>query len=116
MKAKYIAETAAVLVAGDRDRVHGTKVKNHENIAEMWNGFLRVRRDPAAPLSAEDVALMMCCLKIARTQHGTFNADDYIDLAGYAACAGEIASVAETEDRPVMVTGDAITGLKLKEM
>ena len=31
----------------------------------------------------------MCCLKLARSLQGGFSADDYIDLAGYAALLGE---------------------------
>ena len=34
---------------------------------------------------------MMCLLKIARTQAGSFNLDDHIDAAGYAGISGEIA-------------------------
>jgi hypothetical protein len=28
--------------------------------------------------------------KVARTQHGSFNEDDYIDMAGYASLAAEL--------------------------
>ena len=42
-------------------------------------------------LEAEDVAIMMILLKIARIQTGTFKPDNYIDIAGYAACAAEVA-------------------------
>jgi hypothetical protein len=34
---------------------------------------------------------MMALLKIGRIASGQAKADNYIDLAGYAACAGEIA-------------------------
>ena len=33
----------------------------------------------------------MSLLKIARTQAGSFNLDDHVDTAGYAAISGEIA-------------------------
>lgn len=33
---------------------------------------------------------MMILLKVARAATGKFNADNYIDIAGYAACACEI--------------------------
>jgi hypothetical protein len=32
---------------------------------------------------------MMVLLKVARTQHGGLNHDDYADMAGYAAVAAE---------------------------
>lgn len=39
--------------------------------------------------------MMMALLKIARIRNGRYSADSYVDLAGYAACAGEIADLAE---------------------
>lgn len=90
MRAHEIVTAAAELVNGERRRTHGDKVLNHENIAALWNAYLTIRREPAAPLEAVDVALMMALLKIARTQHGDFNLDNFIDLAGYAGVAGEI--------------------------
>ena len=51
-----------------------------------------LERRSETPLDAEDVAIMMCLLKIARIATGEPKADNYIDLAGYSACAGEIAT------------------------
>ena len=42
-------------------------------------------------ISPEDVAQLMSLLKIARTQAGEHNIDDYVDAVGYQAIAGEIA-------------------------
>lgn len=96
MRASEIAETAAKLVSGEREAQHGTKMRNFGNIAEMWTSYLRIRRDPGAPLDQEDVGHMMVLLKIARTQLGKYNPDDHFDMVGYAACAGEVAG--ETSD------------------
>lgn len=38
----------------------------------------------------EDVAAMLALLKIARIASGHAKADNWVDLAGYAACGGEI--------------------------
>jgi hypothetical protein len=44
-----------------------------------------------ASISAEDVALMMVLLKISRNNQGKkSNIDNFIDMCGYAAIAGEI--------------------------
>ena len=43
-------------------------------------------------INAVQVALMMNLLKVARTKTGDFNLDDFVDMTGYAGCAGEIAS------------------------
>ena len=91
LKAHQIAATAAELVGGDRDRQHGQKRDNFVRIAAVWQSYLGIRRDPKAPLDAVDVGHMMVLMKVARTQSGAVNPDDYIDAAGYAACAGEIA-------------------------
>jgi hypothetical protein len=89
MKASEIATEAARLVNGERNATHGDAYKNHKNIADLWNAFLGDRL--ANRLSPQDVLLMMALLKIARTQTGVLNLDDYIDAAGYVALAGEIA-------------------------
>ena len=91
MNADSICQKAASLVSGDREKQHGNKTLNHDNIAKLWQAYLKIRSDPTAPLNALDAAHMMCLLKIARTQSGVVNPDDYIDLAGYAGVAGEIA-------------------------
>lgn len=86
-----LAHDVADLISSDRACQHGDKARNHFNIATMWNAYLRIRRDPAAPLSALDASQMMSLLKIARTQEGDYNPDDHADHIGYAAVAAEIA-------------------------
>lgn len=92
LKAHEIASKAAELVAGDRDRQHGQKRDNFQRIATMWQAYYDIRRNPYDALDPTDVGHMMVLMKIARTQSGSVNPDDYIDAAGYAACAGEIAT------------------------
>lgn len=83
-------EAALGLITGDRAAQHGDYELNHANIAALWNAYLAIRRDPAAELTPADVALMMCLLKVARTQLGGFNADDYCDAAAYLDLAREL--------------------------
>lgn len=98
LKAHEIAAIASDLVGGDRDRQHGQKRDNFSRIATLWQAYLDIRRDKTAPLNAVDVGHMMNLMKTARTQSGDVNPDDYIDAAGYMACAGEIA-LQETVDK-----------------
>lgn len=83
------------LTGGDRAKTHGDKRQNHQNIANLWNAYLGIAADAdtvgvlARPLTAADVAILMCLLKIARMKSGTFNLDNFIDLAGYAGVAAE---------------------------
>lgn len=94
--ADFCAE-AARLVGGPRAATHGDKLANFQNIADLWNGYWRVKcrthdERVVTPFTALDVGNMMELMKVARRFSGTFNADDYTDAAGYAGCAGEIAA------------------------
>lgn len=91
MDIKAILETALTITGGDRATTHGDTVDNHSKIASFWNALLQVKGIRIS-LTALDVANMMEVLKIARRYTGAFNIDDYVDGAGYAAVAGEIAS------------------------
>lgn len=95
--ASAIAARASELVGGDRDRQHGKKRDNFENIAAVWNAYLNIRRGDE--LDGTDVGHMMALMKIARTQSGSLNIDDYVDGAGYMACAGEVAQDYDDADR-----------------
>jgi len=90
--AEAIALRAAELTGGDRQKTHGEKTTNHRKIATLWNAYAEIRAAPGAPLEPMDVAHMMVLLKIARTQLGRYNPDDWIDMTGYSAVAGEIAA------------------------
>lgn len=98
MKAHEIAAKAAELVGGDREQQHGKKADNLGRIASLWQAYLTIRRDPVAPIDAVDVGHMMVLMKLARTQSGALNVDDYLDSCGYAACAGEIALSVQHEN------------------
>lgn len=99
MLAQDIAAKAAELVSGDRERMHGDKETNFDNIASLWNAWLDMRFPGggglAGDLTGADVATLMELLKIARRVSGEFNPDDFVDGAGYAAIAGELAAPGE---------------------
>lgn len=88
-----ILQEAARIVGGDREKTHGDKARNFAAIAAVWNGVLEARRINGRPdmLDGHDVATLMEAMKIARRYSGAFNADDYVDGAGYAGCAFECA-------------------------
>jgi|TARA_Y100000015_G_C2391306_1_gene90335 hypothetical protein len=89
-KEEILAE-ASKIISRDRNLSHGDAFKNHAEIAEFWNIFLDGKLQPMASITADDVALMMILLKISRTNQGKkFNLDNFVDMAGYAAIAGEI--------------------------
>ena len=92
MNTTDILKKAEKLVSKDRAETHGDKILNHENIARLWGAYLQNKFKLNLNLLPEDVANLMTLLKIARTQAGKFNLDDFIDACGYAAIAGEIAN------------------------
>ena len=99
-----ILDTARQYVCTDREGQYGSPENNFALIAEMWEAYFRaacVSSDAIVGVGGEDVAVMMALLKIARIATGNPKADNYIDLAGYAACAGEIACKAEAAMREV---------------
>ena len=90
MNTTDILEKTKKLVSKDREEKHGNKVRNHENIARLWSAYFQNKYKINILVLPEDVANLMTLLKIARTQAGKHNLDDYIDACGYSAIAGEI--------------------------
>ena len=84
MTRKEILDTAAKCVLGDREQDYGTPESNFALIANLWSGYTGVKFD------AQDVACMMILMKLARIRNGGGTGDSYVDIAGYAACGGEI--------------------------
>ena len=87
-----ILDTAKACVCGEREQDHGKAEDNFATIAELWRAYTGHWFSPT------DVAVMMALLKIARIKTGTGTADSFVDLAGYAACGGEIATKKESGD------------------
>ncbi len=86
MNRAEILESAWKCVCGQREQDYGSPEDNFQVIADLWNAYLG-----GGGLGPQDVAMMMALLKIARIRTGTATEDSFVDLAGYAACGGEIA-------------------------
>lgn len=84
---KEILERVLRLVTQDREGTHGNPSALFADISRYWNIYLHGRN---GPISESDVAMLNLLQKVARTQHGSFNEDDYIDMAGYASLAAEL--------------------------
>ena len=79
-----ILQQAEICICGEREQDYGSPENNFAIIAEMWSAYTGTKITPL------DVAMMMCLLKIARIKSGGGSGDSFVDLAGYAACGGEI--------------------------
>ena len=117
MTREEILDRAKECVTGKRHEDYGDPEDNFTTIARLWTVYC------GYGFSAKDVAMMMALLKIARIKGGGGSGDSYVDLAGYAACAGEINSRQEKSDpasRPLPSqeeVKDLIDGLlKLREI
>lgn len=84
-----ILQTACDLINGDRAREYGDAYLNHARIAALWTTYIRSKPDDLTPV---DVAMMLVLMKVARSIE-TPKDDSFIDIAGYAALAGEMANV-----------------------
>lgn len=91
-KRTEILEAAKRCVCGDREQDYGRPENNFETIADLWNAYLKnsANAESWKGVTSVDVAAMLALLKIARISSGHSKEDNWIDLAGYAACGGEI--------------------------
>lgn len=86
-KREEILTLANKAVNGEREQTYGSPERSFQRIAQFWTAYLH--RDHI-PLNELDVAKMMILFKLARTQEEKEHLDNWVDIAGYAACAGEI--------------------------
>lgn len=86
-----ILAAASRIVTGEREQQYNSPEQSFDKIAALWGAYLHFN------ISAVDVACMMALLKIARVKTGSGKADNWIDLAGYAACGGELEAMGVKE-------------------
>ena len=84
---KVILQDAIDLTCNERNDAHGDPFDNHERIALIWTAIL----DSA--VTAQQVALCMAGVKMARASYNPEHMDSYIDGAAYFAIAGEVHDV-----------------------
>ena len=79
-----ILDEAKRLTQSDRQNAYGDPLINHQRIADLWSVYLGNKVTPS------QVALCLCLVKIARLMETENHLDSFIDLAAYAAIAGEV--------------------------
>lgn len=78
--------TAAGFIDGARDAQYGSPMDNFTRIAKLWSAAFD------REFTAEEVAQAMILSKISRFgSKSGFQADTWIDIAGYAGCGYEVA-------------------------
>lgn len=91
---KRVLSKAEKCVCGQREHEYGVPEDSFEMIGKLWTVYL----DYATKIDAHDVAAMMVLLKIARIAKSPDHMDSWVDIAGYAACGGEIAGGGKHEN------------------
>ena len=92
---EYILNAAREAVCTDRNRMYGEPEDSFGTIADLWCCYVEkcCVIDGCIVLGSREVAEMMILFKMARLMTSTKpNLDSYADIAGYAACAGEVVS------------------------
>lgn len=84
MKRTELLATVIDIVNKDRQATHGRPEDSFTRIARLWSSYLDFEIQP------HDVAALMALLKLARIRENPTHDDNWIDLAGYAACGAEV--------------------------
>jgi hypothetical protein len=71
---------------------YGHPIGNHKRIAELWSAYL------GYPIQANEVAVLMCLVKISRMAEDARVTDNYTDALGYIAIAKTITEAMQDED------------------
>lgn len=78
-----ILREAGDVISGARQETYGDAGASFSRIADMWSAYLGLR------VSAADVAALMVLMKVSRSK-GKPHKDNWVDICGYAALAGEM--------------------------
>lgn len=80
----------------DRGHQYGKPEDCFEKIATLWNAWLRIRK--GGDLGPVDVAIMLLLMKVGRIAANGKHLDSFVDICGYGACAGELATKGSSKD------------------
>jgi hypothetical protein len=97
-----LLERADLTINGQRQQDYGDKLTNFTQIAMLMTGTLVRKLAPTQVITAEDVALLMMQVKIARLAHMPMHKDSILDIAGYAGCMDKL------QDERAGLTDDGI--------
>lgn len=119
MTREEILKEALKCVNGEREQQYGSPEDSFMVIAELWTVYLEhgcVEDTGAVLLHPEDVAAMMALLKIARICTGKYKGDNWVDLAGYAACGGACQSGSRPKEWEIKDEEDRRMEAKLEKV
>ena len=100
-KREDLLRQAIDIVCSDRNNQYGEPEDNFSIIGELWGAYLTARcasTGVTVKIGAQEAADMLILFKVARSATATTpKMDTYVDIAGYAACAGAFINEADEE-------------------
>lgn len=84
-------------VCGQREHDYGSPEDSFGTIANLWTAYMTGTCGEFVEFSPVDVSVLLGLLKVARIASNPKHMDNWVDLAGYAACGGEIAGREEAK-------------------
>lgn len=104
MNRSELLERAEKIVNGHRENEYGSPERNFQIIAQLWGAYINAAcingTDFDFCITEEDVAALMILMKVARISSDKQHIDSWIDVIGYGACGGEIATNGIPEEMP----------------
>ena len=89
MNRKECLDSAAEAVLKNRQELYGKPEDGFAGIAAIWSVLL------GRKIASHEVALCLAALKMVRAMNSPAHGDNWVDMAGYAACGSEIATVGQ---------------------
>lgn len=84
MSREEITQIVADVILKDRQNNYGKPENNFQTIADLWSIYL------GREVAAQDVAVMMILLKVARMKSSPNYLDNFVDAAGYSIIGGSL--------------------------
>ena len=87
-----LLDEASGLVNGARNGTYGEPVDDYTKVAGLWNAYIqgvvdrKTARGESGLLEPHDAIAMMVLLKVSRIANDAGHRDNWVDIAGYAAC------------------------------
>ena len=97
MSRQEVLRQVEVAVMSDRNQDYAPPEQNFQRIADLWNVYL----DGRSEVTPNDTSVMMVLVKVARAMASPHLIDHLVDIAGYAACAGDVMPDAPQQELPL---------------
>lgn len=114
-KREDLLRQAIDIVCSDRNNQYGEPEDNFSIIGELWGAYLTARcasTGVTVKIGAQEAADMLILFKVARSATATTpKLYTYVDIAGYAACAGAFINEAY-DKKPTLTTAEKSSAIQ----